>query len=73
MILMQILTSFAYQWRDYRVFERVLMAFFVIGLVLSLVVSALYGALLAAVAFWLIVLSRTGLVASRYQKGLGVK
>lgn len=71
MLLMQILSSLARQWRECGVLERVLVAVLVSALVLSLVASAFYGALVVAAAFGLIVLSRTGLMASPYKKMVG--
>jgi hypothetical protein len=68
MLLMQILSTLVRQWRECRMVERILVALLVSGLVVSLVASALYGALATAAAFGLIVLCRTGLFTSRYQR-----
>lgn len=68
MLLMQIVSSLVRQWRVCGLIERVLVVCFVSGLVISLTASTFYGALVVAAAFGLLVLYRTGLRASSYQK-----
>jgi hypothetical protein len=71
MLLMQIMSSFARDWRECGIVERVLVACFVSGVVIALAASAFFGALVTAVAFGLFVLYRTGLLAPPYQKRSG--
>lgn len=68
MLLLQILSSLVRQWRVCCGLERILIVLIPVGVVVAVVGSAVGGAFLTAAAFGLIVLVRTGAIASRYQQ-----
>jgi hypothetical protein len=68
MLLMQIMNSLVRQWGESRFFDRVLSAGFFGGVVIGVTVSALFGSIIVAVSFGLLVLLRTGLLATRRQR-----